>query len=274
MNTPKNIDSLKKKGTNSKSKLASVLQASKDFVSIDIATKVLGVNRAEAAQILARWANQGLIKRIKRGVYVPVSMASFGAEQVIEDPWLLVPEIFSPGYIGGWSAAEHWGLTEQLFRGICVLTSKSIRKTNYDLQGIPFVIKQIDEKKLFGLKPVWRSQTKILVSSPSRTLVDMLDDPFLGGGIRHVNECLNKFLKEENKEQNEIIDYAKQLDNGAVFKRLGFLLSLIPGYEKLAQECTKYLTEGNAKLDPLIKCDRLIKKWKLWVPQKWKRGIK
>ncbi len=274
MDILKDKDSLKKKMPNGRSKLASVLQASKDFVSIDTTMKALGIKRSEAARVLVRWANQGLIKRIKNGIYVPVSLASFGAEQVIEDPWLLVPEIFSPGYIGGWSAAEHWGLTEQLFRGICVLTSKPIRKRNNNLQGISFVVKQIDAKKLFGLKPVWHSQTKVLVSSPSRTLVDMLDDPSLGGGIRHVYECLNRFLKESKTEQREIIDQAKQFDNGAIFKRIGFLLSLIPGNEELSEECTKYITEGIAKLDPSLKCDRLISKWHLWIPKNWKEGIK
>lgn len=267
-------DRIKKDSRSGKSKLAEVLKASGDFISIDTTVDVLGINRAEAARLLARWANQGLLKRIMRGVYTPVSMAAYGAEQVLEDPWCLVPKIFMNGYIGGWSAAEHWGLTEQMFRGICVLTTKPIRKKEYMLQGISFVVKQIDEKKMFGLKPVWRSQTKILVSNPSRTLVDILDDPSLGGGIRHVNECLNKFLKERGNEQYEMIEYAKKIDNGAVFKRLGFLLTLIPGYEELVNECSNHLTQGNAKLDPSLKCDRLIKKWKLWIPQDWKGEIK
>jgi len=257
-----------------KARLADVLKTSGDFITIDKTVEVLGGNRSDAARLLARWANQGLLKRIQRGIYAPVSLAAFGAEQVLKDPWCLVPEIFPPAYIGGWSAAEYWGLTEQLFRGICVLTAKPLRKKEFNLQGIPFVVKQIDEKKMFGLKPVWRGQTKVFVSNPSRTIVDILDDPSLGGGIRHVNDCLNKFLKERSSEQKEMIEHAKKIDNGAVFKRLGFLLSLIPGYEDLAKECASNLTEGNAKLDPSLKCDRLIKKWKLWVPQKWKDDVK
>ena len=47
---------------------------------------------------------------------------SFGAEQVVEDPWILVPALFDPAYIGGRTAAEHWDLTEQIFRDIVVYT--------------------------------------------------------------------------------------------------------------------------------------------------------
>jgi hypothetical protein len=38
-----------------------------------------------------------------------------GSEQVIEDPWVLVPTLFGDSYIGGWTAAHHWELSEQLF---------------------------------------------------------------------------------------------------------------------------------------------------------------
>ena len=40
------------------------------------------------------------------------------SEQVVQDPWILVPALFAPAYIGGRTAAEHWDLTEQIFRDI------------------------------------------------------------------------------------------------------------------------------------------------------------
>ena len=115
MIVPVKTDQMKKYKKDGKSRLADVLKSAGDFISVDKTVEVLGGSRSDAARLLARWTNQGLLKRIQRGVYVPVSLASFGAEQVIEDPWRLVTKIFTPGYIGGWSAAEHWGLTEQLF---------------------------------------------------------------------------------------------------------------------------------------------------------------
>lgn len=253
-----------------KARLAAVLRVSKEFVTVDTASSALGVDRRYAARILARWAEQGLLRRIRRGLYAPVSLAAFGSDQVLEDPWSLVPELFSPGYVGGWSAAEHWDLTEQIFRSICVLTTKPMREKERNLQGASFIIKRIAEKKLFDLKPVWRGQTKVMVSSPARTIIDMLDDPSLGGGIRHVSECLNAYLARADADTSALIGIANQLGNGAVFKRLGFLASRRPGCESLAEKCREHLTQGNANLDPSVPCKSLVKRWRLWIPLSWK----
>ncbi len=64
---------------------------------------------------------------------------------------------------------------------------------------------------------------------------------------------------------------ADKLGNGAVFKRLGFLASRAPSYEALVEACAKRLTAGNAKLDPALACPRLVRQWRLWVPDRWKR---
>jgi predicted transcriptional regulator of viral defense system len=250
--------------------LSAVLKAATEFISVDIVVTTLSLSRYEAARLLARWAKQGLLRRIRRGLYVPVSLHDLGSEQVLEDPWLLVPEIFGPGYIGGWSAAEHWGLTEQIFREICVLTTKPIRSREWDLQGIHFKVKRIKDNRLFGLCPVWRRQTKVMISSPERTLVDMLDDPSLGGGIRHVLDCLNAYLSSDKSNPPLLIDLARQLGNGAVFKRLGFLIAQNPECEFLVGECLKKLSGSRAKLDPSLVCERLVTKWRLWVPDSWK----
>lgn len=67
-----------------------------------------------------------------------------------------------------------------------------------------------------------------------------------------------------------LIDYAKRLGNGAVFKRLGFLLErYAPDQGAALNECKSQLTKGNVKLDPTLKTDRLITRWRLWVPESW-----
>jgi len=57
---------------------------------------------------------------------VPVPPSALGQTQVLEDPWILIPELYEPGYIGGWSALKYRDLTEQLFRSVCVLTRKRV----------------------------------------------------------------------------------------------------------------------------------------------------
>ena len=67
-----------------------------------------------------------------------------------------------------------------------------------------------------------------------------------------------------------MIEYAKRLNNGAVFKRLGFLMErFAPDLKTAIDECKSRQTKGNVKLDPALKSKRLITRWRLWVPESW-----
>jgi predicted transcriptional regulator of viral defense system len=258
--------------TKGRAQLSHVLREAGDLVSVDDVSRTLRLQRSDAAKLLSRWQSQGWLRRLRRGIYAPVPLTALGQNQVLEDPWVVVPELFGPAYIGGWSAAEHWGLTEQLFRSVCVLTTKPIRSKQQSVQGTPFVLKHAREAAMFGTRPVWRGQAKIAVSSPAKTIIDMLEDPALGGGIRHVSECLDEFLKEGAAGVKELLAAADQLGNGAVFKRLGFLAEQRGGPAALIAACQERLTTGNAKLDPALSCPRLVTRWRLWSPARWARG--
>jgi predicted transcriptional regulator of viral defense system len=256
----------------SRIRLSQVLQQAGDLVTVGDVSQALHLERAEAAKLLARWRSQGFLKRLRQGVYAPVPLAALGQDQVLEDPWVVVPELFGPAYVGGWSAAEHWGLTEQLFRSVCVVTTRPVRRKEETIQGIPFVLKHTRETAMFALKGVWRGQVRVDVSDPAKTIVDMLDDPGLGGGIRHAGDCLDAFLKEAGTPPEALIGTAGRLGNGAVFKRLGFLLERRGGPAELIVACRERLSAGNARLDPAISCRRLVKRWRLWIPANWAEG--
>jgi hypothetical protein len=83
-------------------------------------------------------------------------------------------------------------------------------------------------------------------------------------------------LKSEPRNLELLIDYAKRLGNGAVFKRLGFLLELLAREEEEAlRACLSGLPKGNAKLDSALPAERLISKRRLWVPENlMKKGTK
>jgi predicted transcriptional regulator of viral defense system len=96
-----------------RARLAAVLRAAKEVVSVDIASQTLGIERRASAKLLSRWKQQGWLRRIGHGLYVPVPLELASSEQVLSDPWVLVPTLFNQCYIGDWSAAHHWELTEQ-----------------------------------------------------------------------------------------------------------------------------------------------------------------
>lgn len=252
-----------------RARLAAVVQAAGDVVRIEDAAQVLDISRDRAAKLLSRWADQGWLRRVGTGAYVPVQLELLDSAQVVQDPWVLVPALFAPAYIGGRTAAEHWDLTEQIFRDIVVFTAKPVRKKTIERQSAVFTLKHIREELIFGTRTVWRGQTRIAISDVHRTIVDMLDDPAVGGGIQHVADCFSQYMKRSDSDPAKLVEYAQRHGNGAIFKRLGFLAERHPRGQLLVKEAIVHLTKGHAKLDPTLPCDRLVTRWRLRVPPTW-----
>jgi predicted transcriptional regulator of viral defense system len=183
----------------------------------------------------------------------------------------LVPQLFGRAFVGGASAAHHWDLTDQLFRTVFVYTTQEVRHRETVVHGTPFVAKHVAENLVFGTKALWRDRTRLQVSDPHRTIIDLLDDPSTGGGITHVAECFSSYLHRPDAAVETLLAYAERLGNGAVFKRLGFLAERVGAGETVIKGCAARLTQGNAKLDPALRCPRLVRRWRLWVPETWKR---
>ncbi len=251
-----------------RAQLVRVLSAAGDVIHVDDVASTLQLDRTAAAQRLSRWTEQGWLRRVGRGAYVAASIDTMGSDRVLDDPWVLVPALFAPAYIGGHTAAEHWDLTEQIFKDIVVMTAQAVRQKRQERHGALFSLKHIDEPKLFGMKSVWRHQTRVPVSDVHRTVIDMLDDPALGGGIQHVADCLAAYLRRGDRDDKKLIEYAVRLGNGAVFKRLGFLAERLPDGADLTCLCKHNLSGGHAKLDPAQDGSHVVTKWRLRVPQR------
>jgi hypothetical protein len=74
----------------------------------------------------------------------------------------LVSCLTSPnGYSdSGWSAAEHWDLTEQIFRSIMVMTTRKPRNRRPGNKRTAFVFRSISPDAFFGTKPIRRSNRR------------------------------------------------------------------------------------------------------------------
>ena len=265
------MESLAGIGKADRERMAAIIRRAKGTISVEEAAEVLKVATTDAAKMLSRWTKNGWMTRVRRGLYIPVPLESRTTDVPLEDPWLVAGRLFAPCYIGGWSAAEYLELTEQIFRTVVVMTVKKPRDRRPIIKGTNFWLRTVSEMALFGLSPVWRGRVKIPVSDPTRTILDLLNDPTLGGGIRSTTDILMNYLRSENKNLTLLIEYAERLGNGAVFKRLGFLVEkLVPDEIITKDQCRTRLTAGNAKLDPKLKNTRLVTRWRLWVPEHWK----
>jgi predicted transcriptional regulator of viral defense system len=246
------------------------MRRTKGTLSVGQASEILGLPADKTAKLLAWWAERGWLSRVQRGLYIFVPLESRSADIALEDPWIVAERLFSPCYIGGWSAAEYWDLTEQIFRTILVFTTRNLPNRKPVIKGTAFRVRSISEKALFGMQPVWRDQVKVNVSDPSRTVLDMFNAPSLGGGLRPSVDALRQYMASKNKNMGLLMDYAVRLGNGAVFKRLGFVLErFFPEEQGSIAVCRARMTKGKVKLDPSLTADKLVTAWQLWVPSTW-----
>jgi len=250
-------------------RLATVLSNADRLIRVEDVMTILATDRKSASKTLARWYTQRWLQRVGHGLYTAIPLDARATVQVLEDPWILVPSLFDAAYIGGWTAAEHWDLTEQIFRDILVFTTRNVRARKRDVHGITFTLRHIQPDALFGTRTIWRGQIKVQVSDAHRTIIDMLADPSVGGGIRHVADCFAAYFQLKDANPETLIKYADKLGNGAIFKRMGFLAETIPDHKVLVEACRARLTQGNARLDPGIECPRLVRAWRLWIPKTW-----
>jgi len=233
------------------------------------AAAMLDLDKPATARLLGYLARRGWLSRVRRGLYVAVPLDARRSGEWIEDSWIIADRVFAPCYIGGWSACEHWDFTEQLFRTVLVVSGKNVRTTENEVQGQRFHVTTRAAEMISGTIVVWRAQTRVEVSDPSRTIVDVLDDPRLGGGIRHCADVLHEYLISEHREDARLLEYGDRLGNRSVFKRLGYLLETREAEsntDKLIAACVDRRSTGVTALDPSNSArGHILRRWGLRI---------
>ena len=252
-------------------KLASVISTAKGIITTTLVSETLHVLPQEAGRILSRWNRQGWVKRIKHGVYIPLTADDITGQFSMEDSWVLANHLFSPGYIAGFSAVKHWDFSEQLFETTTFFTSKKVHNRHPVIGNTRFQLKKISNHQIFGTQTVWRDNIKILVSDPSKTMVDLLDDPAIVGGMRIVKDIFLEYKESKFFNLETLITYSEKMNNKTILKRLGFLMENLGLSDLISQyDLPNRISSGYSLFDPSVKNTSTIRKWNLKIPTAWK----
>lgn len=231
------------------------------------AAQAWGVSLSRARRLVRYLADRGWLDRVRRGLYLPVPLDAHRSGVAHKDPWVVASVAYEPAYIAGWSAAEHWDLTEQIFRDVLVVTGRRPRDRNPTIGATRFVLHTLPVGRHFGLTPVWRGGHRVDVTDPSRTVIDVLADPRWGGGIRHASEVVSEYFASSHRDDELVVRHGDRLGNRAVFKRLGYVIETLgidaPG---LLEGCFRRRSAGTNTLDPSVKAGgRTVSRWGLRV---------
>jgi predicted transcriptional regulator of viral defense system len=192
----------------------------------------------------------GWLRRVRRGLYIPVPVEAERPDAWSQDALVVAAAAWSPCYFTGWTASSHWGLTEQMFRTTVLKTAQRVRRSEMRLLDADYMLLHAAEDKMtWGVRTVWHEEVRLQIADPARTVVDILDIPRIGGGIRHAAEILGAYLDAEDPLQ--LVAHAERLGNHAVFKRLGHLVEALGRDEpELIAACRARRSAGVALLDP------------------------
>ena len=232
--------------------LASLHRETDGVFTVEEAAAVLGRSRIAVRRLLSSLVAGGWIVRLRRGLYscVPFGIADPG--QWRADPWLVAAKLLAPDYyIGGWTACEHWGLTDQSFRTTMAFTSRKFRRKDLELGGSRYVVRQTAAHRIYGISEVSLDGASIRVSDPTRTVLDVLDSPQLAGGIRPAIDILREYFSSPYRDGRLLNEYALRLENRTIFKRLGYLLGFMGIKDSnLESGCKSNISAGVSLLDP------------------------
>lgn len=247
-------------------KLAAV--SSGGLLSLDAAVDTLGAERNAMSRRLSALVRHGWLMRVRRGLYAirPLEFAPH-TPIAVEDPWAVAMRTFEPCYIGGWSAAGHWHLTEQLFRSTLVVTGRVLRARDQVVGGSSFHC--VRDRALVGggVTSVWRHGARIEVSTVERTLLDACAHPDWVGGGSQLIAIMRTAIEERLVTPATLLREARHAASGAALGRLGLLL------ERLWSDATIVLEFARAQrgtgyvlFDPAVrrKC-RLATRWGVWM---------
>lgn len=231
------------------------------------ASKALNLPLKEVSTILTYFAAKGWLSRVRRGLYITVPLGTVNPRDYKENPLVVANRVFAPCYIGGWSAAEHWEFTDQIFNSVVVFTLRRYRNKTEQIQGTDFVLKFMNKKYFGQAKQVWIGNSKVQISDPVQTVVDILDDPSIGGGMRNVTDVVREYFKSQHRNDDEIVKYIYRRNNRTVYKRLGYLIEACSiDALKLKETCEKNISAGFSLLDPTVEAKGSFNsKWNLRI---------
>ncbi len=220
-------------GSNELKLLFTLEEEDKMVFAASDAHRILQSSDPSVKNVLYRLRKKGRIEEIERGKYllVPAKAGYLGSWS--EVPFVIVSSLINPYYIGFWSALNYWRMTEQVPRTVFVATTKR-KKKNLEYGQTKFEFVTLSKDKFFGIVEQEIADSKFLVSSREKTVLDCLMYPRYCGGLDEAVKGIWNGRKEIDFAKT--LDLAKRLGISAVIRRLGYILEVLKIEKQVHEE--------------------------------------
>ena len=258
---------MKNENIAARQKIQYLLEQTSGLITVEDVKRVFNIPGKEAHSLLFALTKGGWLRKLQQGLYRVVPLDAPAGALTDENPWMIANALFSPCYMGGWTAAHFWGLTDQLFLDTWVMTERPVHKKLRSVAQHDYVLRQIKKTQSFGTKTEWIEGNKVLVSDPHKTLLDFLSFPTDYTAVSMI-DIVQAYLASEYKDSATLMAYAEKLVNRAALKRLGFILTHLGSLEAtLIDFCYQRISKGYSSLSTQVPCPKIVRYWNLRVPE-------
>jgi len=240
--------------------LTGLSEGNRSIFTVEDAARVLGRDKSDVRKLLHDLAKNEWVMRLSRNRYLILPLEAGTAPKFTEHEFIIASHLVQPCYVGYWSALNYYGLTEQAPKTVFVAAPK--RKREVSIMGVDYKFIALSKKKFFGWENVWIGPNSVPLSSKEKTIIDCLDHPEYCGELAEAAKGL--WNAREEISFKLLFDCAKRLGNGAVLRRLGYLMELFELEPKIVEKMNRRLSKSYSPLDPTKpKKGRYSSRWKL-----------
>jgi predicted transcriptional regulator of viral defense system len=241
-------------------------EAGQTIFTHDDVEHITGLSPASARSLIRHAVGRGVVSRLEPGLFVLVPPELGRVTEFAGNPYLIVRQLAACAeyFISHSSAMELHGMVTQ--PQFVIFSSAAKRLRNRVIHGVEFRFVFVRRDRVFGVATQWISkQDSVRVSDLERTVIDGLHLPVYCGGITEVAKGL--WMRRAEIKPSTLIKFALRLGNGAVLRRLGFLLvqyGLAAPNE--LRRIRKALSSTYALLDPSLPAEGpYVSAWRLRV---------
>lgn len=217
-------------------------------------------NEAAAHSLLYDYTNKGLIERVRRDLYVAISLET---KQPVVNRYAIASHITEQSYISHHSAFEYYGFANQVYYEVYVCSNKKFSEFEYDGIEYKYTNAHIDEG-------IITQHNGIKVTDIERTILDSINDFERISGLEELLKCIEMII---SVDENKLIHYLAQYNRKKLYQRTGYILQHFKDRMLLSdaffEHCRSNITEAKQYFYKTNKKSDFIfsSEWNMFVPK-------
>lgn len=221
-------------------------------------------NQDTARSLLYSYQKRGLVQRVRRDLYAAMSLET---KQPVPNRYVIASKITDGAYVSHHSAFEVHGTANQVYYEVYAASEK--RFTPFEFDGINY------RRVTPGISSGIITLGGVRATDIERTVLDSIRDFEKIGGLEETLNCIELIPR---LDENKLLVYLSEYDNGYLYQRIGYILSQSETLFELPDSffaiCQSKIPSAKRYLYAGLQTEphTLNRDWLLFVPESLTKG--